>query len=613
MKKLTLPKIKLNKKQIFFICIPLAVIILLVIGFFILKGMGKLNLGNNIENNQTKEGYANDMIEDPENIYQPFEESNTKIKVYGEIGWDNEGGTVPAYSRMSKQCSTKITWDEVNTYVNEHWGEKDKDTLESEYLASKGLTYKNYYEYITAISNPEKTNLTGEATEVGNHCIISIASGFDISRTWNEEEHNFTQNPMLSAYVELPDGSLLTMNDSSTFQINVYDNEIRVVLEEGLGYFRIAEQKDGKTFAVQVGDKVYKTQGGTELYVYSVSYINRSQAFKTEFSIFADTEGYDGFQTYFNQEATERSEVYLAGIKTITGDGDIYQRGTNNKIEKSENEYRFAYYYKYTYTTESIKGGYTHDANEIPTLSSFGTYVSNDIDASLNLNTNNSSREYYDYFVRDQKALNKIGQGFEKIVKNSNGNISKMMKEYVAYYTDLGTKQLAERATTEEKDTRPCSGVWFLADSPTCGCKTGWTYIKEAKGCCPNGSTYSTNQNKCVTTTIISRCPSGTYSVGNNKCCKTGSTLSSDGTRCISSTNKSDRTPTYYPNSGTTGTSGSTGSSSGSAGGSCQAQDMEACFEMGIMKDQCPGGTAGPGFYVKNGQCCQTVKMECVD
>lgn len=607
MKDIHFPKINLSKKQILLITIPTLLLALTLTTYLILKR-------TDITDKSTQEGYANDTIENSENIYQPIIDSDVVFNIYGEVGWDNESGTIPAYLETSVKCEEEVTYEEVNAYVNNNIDRLNEKTtqedLEREYLTSRDLSFNSYNDYYNYLQQePTRIHLSDEPVQIKNHCIVTLSGQFDISRTWNDNENEFTQNPELSAYVELPDGSLLTINGSSTFQINIYDDEIRVVLEEGLGYFRIAQQTEGKIFTVQVGDKVYKTEGGTELYAYSVKYINNSRSFQTEFPVFTDTEGYDEFETYFNQDGTSNSFAYLAGIKTISGDGDIYQRGTETKIEKSKNEYRFAYYYKYTYTTDE-KGGYTLNTSDIPALISLGTYVSNDLDSTMNLNINNSKREYYALFVQDQKALNKIDMGFEKIVTNSNGNIAKMMTDYIAYYTNLGTEELTKRETNSEKDTRPCSGVWFLEDSENCGCRTGWTYIREAKGCCPNGSTYSSSRNTCITTITTSSCPFGTYEVGNGKCCKTGYTLSSDGTKCISKGNTTDKTPTYYPDSSSTDL---TDSSSNTTGSSCQPMNYEACFPMNISNGQCPNGIPSTGFFVKDGECCHTVNMVCTE
>ena len=88
MKKLSLPNIHLTKRQILYICIPLAVLILLTITFFILKGMGKITLGNKTSNNQDQlTGLADDseeVLEIPLQAYTPAD-TETKYMVYADI------------------------------------------------------------------------------------------------------------------------------------------------------------------------------------------------------------------------------------------------------------------------------------------------------------------------------------------------------------------------------------------------------------------------------------------------------------------------------------------------------------------------------------------------
>lgn len=214
MKKLTFPKIHLSKKQILLICIPLAVIALLVTTFFILKSMGKIDLGNNAKDNQTNHEYADDseqVLEIPLQAYTPAD-TEKKYLVYADI--------------ISKDPEVEMI--ESCTYSD---GTEAKET--------------RYY-------------VGREPVQVSNHCLLTFAE--------YDGPDSLQETYFYNVYLVLPDGSLITLStkDTPSIQVNMYEKETRIVQLNAYAYYRVAPQ-EGKKFSVQMVDRVmYVT--GTEFF-----------------------------------------------------------------------------------------------------------------------------------------------------------------------------------------------------------------------------------------------------------------------------------------------------------------------------------------------------------
>ena len=214
MNKITLPKINLSKKQILLICIPLAIAILLITGFFILKGMGKIDIGNNTEDNQTAKDYADDSEQAlgiSLQVYTPAD-TGTKYLVYADVVSGNPE------VEMIESCSY------------------------SDGTEAKEIQFK----------------VGKEPIQVDNHCLLTFTEYKGPASLFETYPYN--------VYLVLPDGSLITLStqESPSIQVNMYDKETRIVQLNGYAYYRVAPQ-EGKKFSVQMADRVmYVT--GTEFF-----------------------------------------------------------------------------------------------------------------------------------------------------------------------------------------------------------------------------------------------------------------------------------------------------------------------------------------------------------
>lgn len=540
--------LKLNKKLITFGSIVVVLLIFILLFTFIGKD-NKNNTSTKIDRTKLLSGYANDTeyaIRKSE--FQLFQDSEITFNVYGEVGYNDLAGTIKEPVQMNFACSN--------------------DELENIKLGNIN----------------KKIALGSEKTAMKNHCIIKLYRSSDASYIISNEYAY-----ILTAYIELPDGTLIALNstDSPTFQVNIYDNETRIILEKGTAYFRILKQADNKIFTVQVGDKIFQTNESSELFVFSdfvasakADYIQKQVAFVKNIDD-------NNFNTYKNSLGFA---LNVASFQLVKGSGNIFTRGTNDKINISEKEYRFVYYPNYSSGGDKEGGYLTTNASD-HRFNSFGAYVTEQDDLD-------SHKEFYQ-FLENQKSLNKLSYGFDNVIVKK-ADINEIMKNYLAYFTSLAKQKLDDYNTNKPKNESACSYSWFLSMAENCGCEDGWYFISHV-GCCPNGYTYSASENKCVKTIVVSSCPSGTYYVGNNKCCKNGATLSSNGLSCVASSGIKS-TPSYYPNSndGATKTPSSkiktNNSNTCKVSAQCEAKGNFACVA---------------GMYEKDGKCC--MDLVCVE
>ncbi len=541
--------LKLNKKVIIFGLIVVVLLIGILLFTFIGKG-NKNSTSTEIDRTKLLSGYANDTVEAiKRHEFQPFEDSDITFNVYGEVGYNDLAGTIKEPVQMDSACS------------------------DSE------------LENIKLGNTNNKISLGSEKIAMKSHCTIKLYWSSDVSYIISDK---YAYD--LSAYIELPDGTLIALNsmNSPTFQVNIYDNETRIILEKGTAYFRILKQADNKIFTIQVGDKVFQTNESSELFVFSdivafakTDYIQKQVAFvkNVDDSIFNTYKDISGFT--FN----------VASFQLIKGSGNIYTRGSNDMINIGEKEYRFVYYPNYSSDGDKASGYLTINAND-HRFNSFGAYVTEQDDLD-------SHKKFYQ-FLENQKSLNKLSYGFDNVIVKK-ADINEIMKNYLAYFTSLAKQKLDDYNANKKPNDSACSYSWFLSMSENCGCEDGWYFISHV-GCCPNGYTYSASENKCVKTIVVSSCPSGTYYVGNNKCCKNGTTLSSNGISCVASSGTKS-TPSYYPNSnsGATKTPSNkiktnNSNSTCKTSAQCEAKGNSACVA---------------GMYEKDGKCC--MDLVCVE
>jgi hypothetical protein len=540
--------LKLNKKFIIFG----SIVVLLLIGILLFIFLGKDNKNSTstqIDRTKLLSGYANDTEEAiKKSEFQLFENSGITFNVYGEVGYNDLAATIKEPIQMDSACSD--------------------EELENIKLGNTN----------------NKIALDSEKIAIKNHCIIKLYRASDASYIISDDYAY-----ILSAYIELPDGTLIALNsvDSPTFQVNIYDNETRIILEKGAAYFRILKQANNKIFTVQVGDRIFQTNESSELFVFSDLVASAKADYIQKQVAFVESIDDNNFNTYANSLGFTFN---VASFQLVKGSGNVFTRGTNDKINISEKEYRFVYYPNYSSDGDKAGGYLTINGND-HRFNSFGVSVTEQDDLD-------SHKEFYQ-FLENQKSLNKLNYGFDNVTVKK-ADINEIMKNYLAYFTSLAKQKLDDYNANKPKNESACSYSWFLSMSENCGCEDGWYFISHV-GCCPNGYTYSASENKCVRTMVVSSCPSGTYYVGNNKCCKNGTTLSSNGLSCVASSGTKS-TPSYYPNSnsGATKTPSSkiktNNSSTCKSSAQCEAKGNSACVA---------------GMYEKDGKCC--MDLVCIE
>jgi len=215
MKKLTLLKINLSKRQVLYIGIPIVILIFLAITFFILKNAGLIHLEDDAQDKQTQTGLADDSEaarEIPLQTYTPAD-TETKYMVYADI----------------IKTDPEVEMIETCTYSD------DTPAKETKYYVGR------------------------EPVQVSNHCLLTFAE-YDGP---NALEETYPYN----VYLALPDGSLITLytKETPSIQVNMYEKETRIVQLNGYAYYRIAPQEEGKKLSVQMVDRImYVT--GTEFF-----------------------------------------------------------------------------------------------------------------------------------------------------------------------------------------------------------------------------------------------------------------------------------------------------------------------------------------------------------
>lgn len=196
MKKLTMPKISLTRKQIILISSALFLVLASVIVYVVLKNPTRENntQQTNIQEN-TGEGYAESEKTESSSWQKAYStETDPKILVYGEIA-DNPWGTEPYTIDLTEKCEYE-----------------DKETEESTYV------------------------LGSTPIEVRNHCILTLSHTVDPTETQDT----------LTAYLVLPDNSVISLSSNGfpTMQVNIYEKETRIVQMNSLAYYRISPQED---------------------------------------------------------------------------------------------------------------------------------------------------------------------------------------------------------------------------------------------------------------------------------------------------------------------------------------------------------------------------------
>jgi hypothetical protein len=229
--------IKLSKKNIIIICSVFVVLLIAVLLFIFLGKNNKKDNNDDVLVEEVvglkyKEGYSLDTLEAiKDDIYQMNEDSDITYNLYGEIGWRNFNCTKESdkyYIHAYQDCSDA----------------------------------SGKYDVCSNSSNVAGGNLSSTAYIIKNHYIVSLDSAYDSKGTYHMEGAvDDIGTFWLTAYAELPDGTLVSISSyrSPKFQINIYDNETRVVISDDFGgvmYFRVPDL-NGRILTVQIGNKIF--------------------------------------------------------------------------------------------------------------------------------------------------------------------------------------------------------------------------------------------------------------------------------------------------------------------------------------------------------------------
>ena len=478
--------VSLNKKKIFIglgILVLLTTIALLLI-FLVFKGNGnkivKIKNGEYADDTKT---YA---------LLQPLTEGNLKYKVYGEgINYDKKDYVIKATNMSS-----------------------GSHLLNGEYDISGGVDY-------SAETSTKEERLISKPVEINNHAILTIGGQVDSSMPYNISKASFDKERYLNAYFELPDGSLITVssNSSPKIQVNIYNNEIRVVIVRGSAYFRIAKQAKNKIFSVQIADKIFSTNGNTEFFAYNYGKVatkEKTKLVRDEFKKMVSN------NTEFIAEVEKNDNdtaIYTGSFSLIEGYGEISNRGGDTSIPMSmDGEYIFEYLYKlggettregsniYISPSEYISAGYYEQERGI-----WGT-----------------EKKYYD-FLDEQKQINELDLGFNEI-KEGKANITEIMAKYSTYFVDQFNARLKVKLADSKKyydetgwEYKKCSSL-------------GYYYVSSFGACCPEGYQINLVTGSC---TIYNACDDGEH-INNGKCCPDGYSLINNECVGVSTNNTCD-------------------------------------------------------------------------
>lgn len=556
------PRILLTKKKIVIISsIFLVIIIGTVLAVHFLKKGNSSPLGRAYDY-VSPEGYAEDSKEyiDSNFLYQDFGKQEPKYKVYGETGYTKFGFVDSTRSPLrSEERITSIHVDCGESVVKP---KTEGNTIIIEDIAEKS---GEEIEYTTI-------PLGEQPVEVGNHCAVQFNSPYENMAAQEAGEIYYN----LNSYLVLPDGSLITVTslpdiivDQPEIQVNIFENETRVVMMDGGAYFRIVKQPEGKIFSIQIYDRIFKTTGPAELFASTMNEaklwdtagnLSKEQVLHSEYYT-----SFDGGQKFLDLTKDEEGNGYLdtGAFRLIAGEGDIWIRGTNEKEKFESNK---------TYIVADSKE---------PTNLSGGSHISSAgyvEDEALSRYIPNT----YTIFITNQIALNnsKIGLNVSNTDGKSTGNkVSAYVKHYKNTWKKYIENQIEEIVAQEEQkqaEEQAREEARRASNSLTITCPKGMYYIG-GNSCCPNGYLYNSSMDKCTKTTYYSQ---------------------------------NTKTPRYNPSNGSSPSNGS-GTSSNS---SCEGMSYDACFPMDISSGQCPNGVPiASNFFVKNGECCHKITMECVD
>ncbi len=475
-----------NKKKV--IIIVSVLLVLIIIGVVLILFVFKEKDTNEIV--KIKDGeYANDLTTYA--VLQPIEPDDITYNIYGDIGTYN-----------SKEYKLSIS-----------------EKSQGNYILSSENTLGEYTEEVEVIENTY--DLSNTAHQGCNHCVVTINQKLNPTQKYDIENISWDSKLYLNAYIELPDGSLITVSSafSPIIQINIYENEIRIVLEKGNAYFRIAKQDKDKMFTVQIADKIFATKEGAEFFAYTYGETLDEETIGEIKNEFVSMIGEDTtFENEMESLFSYSNAYYLSGVKLINGDIKLTDRTFLVKEDMTEEEYIMLYYYKMGGDTETVGNVIYISSSE---YISAGYYESN-------RGIWGTKEDTYS-FLDDQIKVDNLNIGFEDIVLNSEVNTSEILTSYSTYFQE----QFVEKVAAKKLFTSEFFNATGWTEKQ---CATlGYYYVSSFGVCCPEGYQADLLMGNC---SAYSTCPTGKYLAEDNKCCTYGYVLSTDKTECVGVSNE---------------------------------------------------------------------------
>ncbi len=189
--------------------------------------------------------------------------------------------------------------------------------------------FKIYSERIGAVEGSEESGV-----EMYDTCEVEVADTDTLIEIGNdpiERPNHCTLHfspDYLVAYILLPDGSLISADRGAVLQINMYDNETRIVQLDGQAYYRIAKQPEDKIFTIQMGNEVFVATG-TEIFAHTYATYLSDQTWM-------DIKDPSLYEDMTQEEIDHMLEPnWRAGFGVLDGSGNIVPRGEDANSEET--------------------------------------------------------------------------------------------------------------------------------------------------------------------------------------------------------------------------------------------------------------------------------------
>jgi len=489
--KISFKDIKLTKKQIILIISGIVLLAVLTAGSIYLYRYLKDKEKDNTENNN-------------EELLETADDSQEALSTIAQV-YDTSDSE-PAFKIYSQRTGAVEGYDES--------GVKMYDTCEIE---------KADTDSIVEIGN--------DPIEKPNHCTLHFSYS------------------SLMAYILLPDGSLIAADSHAVLQINMYENETRIVQLNGEAYYRIAKQPEDKIFTVQMGNEVFVATG-TEIFAHAYT------TYLTD-DVWMDMKDPEVLEDMTQEEIDHMLEPnWRAGFGVLDGSGNIISRGEDTNSEEAVAVTKGDYWgfefqnYGNMEVVNSSKGTTSDLRDSIKALmtdrdpSDFNPY-SNAIASIINL-------------VNEQIAISE--NSFGGVGNLSLMNYDDIVGGLTAYiYEDKQASIVSLQEGIEEE--RQFQEEW----------NSFWDDVNNA---------YA----EAHTVTVY----------GEPYCPYEGYELSADKTSCVYVGDGTSSTPEYYPSDGSSGTQATCG------------EPGSAVYQLCKMSI----GLSGANSYMSGSKCCMNPDIE---